>query len=235
MTLTVEKDGSHFGKVVLLETLAHDIFYKYDNRDNRKVSTAASSSMASITFVDGRPAIYIEAEGHGVKAASRSGATSAARFPASSTATRQGVGAESNRDPNAAYDLVSIEDTLWAHRFDVGSTFCCADSYAMNGGTSAASAARSTARSAAARPNRHGAGTRRRQDRQGRLVPRSAEGVPHADPDPELHRHLRAQPVSRERRAQRRPAVRREHDEQDGEGALASSLLGIGRAITDKG
>src|SRR5512132_3346457 len=133
MTLTVEKDGSPFGKVVLLETLAHDIFYKYENRDNRKVSNGALKLDGAITFVDGRPAIYVEAEGHGVKAASRSVANSGSSFPGIVYRyTGKAAVPESNRDPNGAYDLVSIEDTLWARRFDVGSTFCCADSYAMN-------------------------------------------------------------------------------------------------------
>ncbi|HEY6506671.1 MAG TPA: hypothetical protein VIY56_01580, partial [Vicinamibacterales bacterium] len=40
----------------------------------------------------------------------------------------------SNQDKQATYDLVSIEDTLWAHRFDVGTTFCCADAYLVPGG-----------------------------------------------------------------------------------------------------
>jgi hypothetical protein len=137
MTLTVEKDGSPFGKVLLLETLAHDIFYKYDNRDNRKVSNGALKLDGSIVFVDGRPAIYVEAEGHGVKAASRQVVGSGSEFPGIVYRyTGKAAVPESNRDPNATYDLVSIEDTLWARRFDVGSTFCCADSYVMNGGAS---------------------------------------------------------------------------------------------------
>jgi hypothetical protein len=142
-TVTIEKDGTAFGQVVLLETLAHDVFYKYDNRDNRRVSAGSLKLDGSIAFVDGRPAIFIEAEGHGVKAAARS-VTSAAQAPAGGAAasfpgivyryTGTASVPESNRDPRATYDLISIEDTIWAHRFDVGSTFCCADSYAMAGG-----------------------------------------------------------------------------------------------------
>ena len=135
MTLTIEKDGSQFGKVLLLETLAHDIFYKYDNRDNRKVSNGSLKLDGSIVFVEGRPAVYIEAVGHGVKAASRQVVNAGSSFPGIVYHyTGKAAGPESNRDPNGAYDLVSIEDTLWAHRFDVGSTFCCADSYVMTGG-----------------------------------------------------------------------------------------------------
>ena len=161
-TITIEKDGSPFGKVVLLETLAHDVFFKYDNRDNRRVSNGSLKLDGAMTFVDGQPAVYIEAEGHGVKAASRTHVASRRTFPGIVYRyTGKASVPESNRDPNATYDLVSIEDTLWANRFDVGSTFCCADDYAMTGGTRRQrSAARSTGRSAAARPNRRGAGTR---------------------------------------------------------------------------
>src|SRR6185503_8211156 len=81
MTLTIEKDGSAFGKVVLLETLAHDIFYKYENRDYRRVLPGSLKLDGAMTFVDGRPAIYVEAEGHGVKAASRAVVASVSSFP----------------------------------------------------------------------------------------------------------------------------------------------------------
>jgi hypothetical protein len=137
-TLTVEKDGSPFGKVILLETLAHDVFYKYNNRSVRRVSNGALKLDGSLTLVDDRPAVYIEPEGHGVKAASAGMVRGSESFPGliyrytGTASVPQGP-----HDHRATYDLLSIEDTLWAHRFDVGSTFCCADAYAMPGGTSA--------------------------------------------------------------------------------------------------
>jgi hypothetical protein len=138
LTLTIEKDGSPFGTVVLLETLAHDVFYKYENRDHRMVAAGASKLDGAIVSVAGRPAVFIEAEGHGVKAASRAVVNAADSFAGIVYRyTGKASVPESSRDPNGSYELVSIEDTLWAHRFDVGSTFCCADSYAMAGGASA--------------------------------------------------------------------------------------------------
>jgi len=135
--LTIEKDGTPFGNIVLLETLAHDIFYKYDNRDNRKVAAGALKLDGSMTLVDGRPALLIEAEGHGVKAAGQSEVRAVDSFQGVVYRyTGKAAVPESNRDPHASYDLVSIEDTLWAKRFDVGSTFCCADPYAMADGSS---------------------------------------------------------------------------------------------------
>jgi hypothetical protein len=101
MTLTIEKDGSAFGKVVLLETLAHDIFYKYENRDNPQgAGRQLSSSMARSRSSTAGRRCYIEAEGHGIKAASQRWRTRAARSPASSTATRarRGAGKQSRSE-----------------------------------------------------------------------------------------------------------------------------------------
>jgi hypothetical protein len=134
LTITIEKDGSEFGKIILLETLAHDVFFKYDNRDYRRVSNGSLKLDGSMTFVDGRPAVWVEAEGHGVKAASRAVAASVDSFAGIVYRFGKAAVPESNRDPKATYDLVSIEDTLWARRFDVGEMYCCADSYVMADG-----------------------------------------------------------------------------------------------------
>ena len=138
LTLTIEKDGTSFGRPILLQTLAHDVFYKYNNRSVRRVSNGALKLDGSFTLVDGRPAVYVEPEGHGVKAASTGIVRNSDDFPGliyryTGTASVP----QSQHDHRATYDLLSIEDTLWAHRFDVGSTFCCADAYAMPGGTPA--------------------------------------------------------------------------------------------------
>jgi hypothetical protein len=137
-TLTIEKDGTAFGKAILLETLAHDVFYKYNNRSVRRVSDGALKLDGSFTLVDGRPAVYVEPEGHGVRAASAGTARGSESFPGliyryTGTASVP----RSHHDHEATYALLSIEDTLWTRRFDVGSTFCCADAYTMPGGTSA--------------------------------------------------------------------------------------------------
>jgi len=237
MTLTIEKDGSQFGKVLLLETLAHDIFYKYDNRDNRKVSNGTLKLDGSITFVDGRPAVYVEAEGHGVKAASRSQATSGSAFPGIIYRfTGKAAVPESNRDPNATYDLVSIEDTLWAHRFDIGSTFCCADSYAMNGGGTASigSAFNGPIGGCAAKPPW---GWDQASDR-------IVKGDWFRDPLKAYPTQIRIQNFSGtyvhnpylegDARNAGQPCAE-STTSKTVKTALASSLLGIGRAITDKG
>ena len=137
-TLTIEKDGTEFGRVILLETLAHDVFFKYARPDTDRVSAGAMRLDGSIQFVAGRPAIYIEAEGHGVKAAGAE--LTESRVPFSGVVYRftgQAAVPTSHRDPEATYDLVSLEDTLWARRYDVGTTYCCADPYAMSRGRTA--------------------------------------------------------------------------------------------------
>ncbi len=135
-TVVVEKDGTPFGKLLLLETLAHDVFYKYANPDYRRVSAGALRLDGSIELVDGRPAVHIEAEGHGVKAAGPEVVRASTPFPGIVYRyTGQSAVPKSNRDPNATYDLIDIEDTFWARRFDVGSTFCCADPYYVGAAT----------------------------------------------------------------------------------------------------
>jgi hypothetical protein len=121
---------------VLLETLAHDVFFKYDNPDNRRVSAGSLRLDGSMTFVDGRPAVFVEAEGHGVTSASRAVAGSVGLFPGivyRYTGTR--------RCPRA----IAIPKLLLRSRvvsrtpcgrgvFDVGELFCCAEPYVMADG-----------------------------------------------------------------------------------------------------
>jgi hypothetical protein len=136
-TITIEKNGTEFGQPILLETLAHDVFYKYDNRAARRVSAGAMRLDGAMTFVDDRPAVWIEAEGHGVKVAAASVIADTGTFPGMIYRyTGQAAVPRDDRDGLVTYDLVSIEDTIWARRFDVGSTFCCADPYVMSNGQS---------------------------------------------------------------------------------------------------
>ena len=174
-----------------------------------------------MTFVDGRPGGL-----HRGRRARREGRQPRRRgvardsFPASSTAT------PARRRCRRA-TAIPTPPTIWCRSKTrcgrAGSTwartFCCADTYVMNGGATRQHRQRVQRADWRLRGQTAvGLGPGERQDRQGRLVPRSAEGVPDAAADSELHRHLRPQPVPRERRPQRRPAVRRERDQQDGEG-----------------
>jgi hypothetical protein len=146
-TLTIEKDDTPYGRPILLETLAHDHFYTYANSDYRRVESGRTRLDGSIVFLDQadpmhprQPAIYIEPEGHGVRAGGPEMRQSGYSF--SGVIYRfTGRGSEvpkSNQDPDASYDLISIEETLWARRFDLGTIYCCSDSYTYPGGATAA-------------------------------------------------------------------------------------------------
>jgi len=237
LTITVEKDDTAFGKVVLLETLAHDIFYKYDNRENRRVSAGSLKLDGSMTFVEGRPAIFVEAEGHGVKAASRAIAASVDAFPGVVYRyTGRAAVPESNRDPRATYALVSIEDTLWARRFEVGSLFCCADPYVMADGktVSLGSAFNGPIGGCAARP----------PWAWDQASDKIARGDWFRDPLKAYPTQVRIEnfagrylhnPYLESDGRSASPPCAESTTSKTVKGALAESLLGIGRAITDRG
>jgi hypothetical protein len=146
-TLTIEKDGSPNGRPILLETLAHDHFYTYSNAQYRRVQSGRARLDGSIVFLDRedlmhpkQPGIYIEPEGHGVTGAGSEVLQSGYSFPGV-IYRFTGRGAEvpeSNLDPDVSYELISMEETLWQRRFDVGTTYCCSDPYVFPGGAAGA-------------------------------------------------------------------------------------------------
>jgi|GEM_PF-1132848 len=145
--LVIEKDKTAWGRPILLETLAHDHFYRYDNPKYRRVKKGKNAlpldgSIVFLKEVDEthhqQPAIFIEAEGHGVKAATEQVRNQDFKHPGI-IYRFAGRGAEvprNNIDPDVSYDLISIEDTLWAKRSEIGTTslYCCGDSYSLPGG-----------------------------------------------------------------------------------------------------
>ena len=144
-TLTIEKDGSQWGRPLLLETLAHDQFYAYENPYNKGILAGNIPLEGAIVFLKQedqthhrQPALYIEPEGHGVKAANEQVKDSNFQHPGM-IYRFAGRGAEvpqNNKDPDVSYELISIEETLWAKRNEVGnaSLYCCTDSYALPNG-----------------------------------------------------------------------------------------------------
>jgi hypothetical protein len=142
-TLTIEKGGT-WGKPILLETLAHDHFYKYDNPSYKRARQGAFPLDGSIVFLkteaatQREPAIFIESEGHGVRAATKQHTDSPEDFHGV-IYHFTGRGAEvprSNHDKDVSYELISIEDTLWVRRMEIGSDslYCCAEQYKLPGG-----------------------------------------------------------------------------------------------------
>lgn len=119
IVLTIRKDGSAFGKLEVLETLAHNNVYSYTNE---------SSIRSGIHDVDGRidlwegshPMIFIEAGGHGVHAVSDAKSLfSAAKMDfVKNTGVTYAYRGSAQRPRHAqdrlvAYDLLPIWDQWW--------------------------------------------------------------------------------------------------------------------------
>ncbi len=64
MVLVVQRDGTEFGKLIVMQTLAHDNIYNFTNE--RGIRAGVHSVAGSIEFQDGRPVAFIEAGGHGM-------------------------------------------------------------------------------------------------------------------------------------------------------------------------
>ena len=65
MILTVERDGSEFGRLQTMETLAHNNIYSY--RNDRAVKKGVHRLDGKVEFSDGsHPVVFIESGGHGV-------------------------------------------------------------------------------------------------------------------------------------------------------------------------
>ena len=120
--LVVEKDGTPFGRLVVLETLAHDLIYLY---------TCGPSVRGNFLRVAGEvklegdhPVIYVEAFGHGIYGHKVPGATVTPRlFGGGTVIYRVGEKAEvpeGLNDQDVAYRLLPIFTSLWPRRDNIG-------------------------------------------------------------------------------------------------------------------
>jgi len=112
-----------------MEAALLEIYRAQFSTDDRKQETLARLQLSLK---------MLEAEGHGVKAATEQVRNQDFKHPGI-IYRFAGRGAEvprNNIDPDVSYDLISIEDTLWAKRSEIGTTslYCCGDSYSLPGG-----------------------------------------------------------------------------------------------------
>ena len=119
LILTVRKDGSQFGKLELMETLAHNNVYSFSNE--RGIGRNIHNIDGGIDFYqESHPLVFIESGGHGIQGAQ--GSHSGYRFSADTFAAGTGItliykgSAERPRHPNdrlVGYELLSIHDHWW--------------------------------------------------------------------------------------------------------------------------
>lgn len=118
--IVVEKNKTEFGKVVLMETLAHGSIYLYTNEPG--ITGGFLKKKGGITYEKEKPVVYVEVFGHGVygNPADSSAADPSKQKHIVYRFKGKPEVPESPEDKDAGYDLLSIYDTLWTHRESVG-------------------------------------------------------------------------------------------------------------------
>jgi len=120
LILSVRKDLSKFGKLELMETLAHNNVYSYTNEP--RIRKGVHSIDGQIEFVDGsHPVVWIEAGGHGVYGSRYKNAgfdTKSMKFKGFTGVTYRFDKGFPERpahpnDRDVSYGLISIENSLW--------------------------------------------------------------------------------------------------------------------------
>ncbi|RME41978.1 MAG: hypothetical protein D6791_18910 [Chloroflexi bacterium] len=114
LQVVVAKDGSALGHLQALLTLAHNHIYLYAGED--RVRRGALKVAGQVRREGTHPQVWVEAYGHGIYGRPRG------QKPGSIT-YRPGTGAEvpaSLEDEDVRYELVSIYDTLWPRRQEMG-------------------------------------------------------------------------------------------------------------------
>jgi len=114
LEVVVAKDGTPYGHPIALLTLAHSHIYLYNF--NRSVRREALKLQGKATLEENHPVVWVETYGHGIHGRG--------------IWLRPGkiiyrVGDQAERptdlgDKDVHYQLVSIYDTLWQHRTEIG-------------------------------------------------------------------------------------------------------------------
>lgn len=111
--VVVLKDGSPYGQLQALETLAHNHIYLYPADSSVMAGYLRPDGPARVE--DGHPVVYIETYGHGIhgKRVGLKRGTVVYRVGKQPVPPR-------GLEGEARYALISIYDTLWQHRDDIG-------------------------------------------------------------------------------------------------------------------
>jgi hypothetical protein len=111
----VAKDGTQFGHLQVVETLAHSHIYLYTA--DRSVEGNFLKVKGSVRLEGSHPVVYVETYGHGIYAQRKILVPHAVVYRVG----EQAEVPESLGDDDVSYQLVFIYDTLWAHRDEIGS------------------------------------------------------------------------------------------------------------------
>ncbi len=115
LQVVIAKDGTTYGRLQAMLTLAHSHIYLYPSDDS--VKKGALRPDGRVQLVEDHPAVWVELYGHGIYG------RPAILVPGKIT-YRVGDRAEipeDIHDEDVAYELLSIYDTLWQHRAEIGS------------------------------------------------------------------------------------------------------------------
>ena len=124
--LAVRKDGSQFGRVEAIETIFHLEIKKYFNTSFVSLKPGVKNATASFPQDSyGRPLVFIEAKGHGVKF-NTSVTQGNGNFPGGDgvvyryRGTAEEPQSVSNGDRDVSYALLPISSELWNRRSSTG-------------------------------------------------------------------------------------------------------------------
>jgi hypothetical protein len=112
--LVVRKDGTSFGHLQAMETLAHQEIHLHPADDSVKGNALRAES--NVRFEDSHPVVYVETFGHGIYGKRIIMVPYTVVYRVSDRAQVP----EDLKDEDVAYRLVPIYDTLWQHRDDIG-------------------------------------------------------------------------------------------------------------------
>ncbi|MEM3087458.1 MAG: hypothetical protein QXT68_10055, partial [Halobacteria archaeon] len=138
--LVVQKDGTPYGRVQVVETLAHDEFYQYT--DDASIKSGTDNVDGGIVYdsTTGTPVVYVESKGHGICGWDSPSTVKCSHsknddFPGGDGLFYRYKGVaelpEHKNDRDVGYDLLPMS-LLWDRRADIGNgrTFDCPFSYA---------------------------------------------------------------------------------------------------------
>ncbi|GAB4527776.1 MAG: hypothetical protein Kow0063_03340 [Anaerolineae bacterium] len=112
--VVVRKDGTPYGHLLAVETLAHDHIYLYPA--DPSVGRNGLRLQREATLEDSHPVVYVETYGHGIFGKKIILSPYVVTYrPGERAEVPEGL-----KDEDVAYRLVPIYDSLWQHRTEVG-------------------------------------------------------------------------------------------------------------------